>query len=596
MTEPSKALRSRGHRTALEIITALTMVALSALPAHRAAAASGAPRAHVSVKIDGVKGDLRRNVLVNLGIAHKGVNTEAAIRENYAHADKEIHEAIEPFGYYSPIVQAELTNQGRSFTAHFDVEPGPPMTVDSVQVLITGAGENDPLFRGLAIGFPLRRGDVLVHPTYEAAKKVFLVAAMRHGYLDAQFSQHDLEVDLTRYTARIVLVYATGPQYHFGPVTFRQDVVDPNLLAGYVTFKRGEVIDFNKLLVLEESLNKSPYFSRVEVRPDRSAAVGNELPIVVDLVPAKPEKYTLGVGYGTDGGPRTNGIAELRRINRRGHRAEADGTLSAIEQSVAAQYAVPWPFPRSDVLTFSGGYRALNTTTSLQRTTFVGAGMTRLWSGWNETFGLNFRRENFEVGIDKATESFLVPEAGWGRLDTDDPVDPGNGRRLRFRVSGAHKSLLSAASYARVEIEPKWVQTFARSHRFLLRVNGGYTWTTEFHKLPPSARFFAGGAQSVRGYEYLSLGPRDSTGHVTGGSALAVASLEYEYRFSKFWGAATFFDAGNALARGQTQLAEGTGAGVRWLSPVGLVRLDLGIPLTGNRRRMQVHVSIGPDL
>ena len=124
----------------------------------------------------------------------------------------------------------------------------------------------------------------------------------------------------------------------------RAGFLDPELLRGYVKFRRGDPLDFNRLIELEQALGNSPYFSRIEVRPRRDLAVGNEIPIVVDLVPSKPGKYTFGAGYGTDNGAHTRAIAELRRLNRRGHRGGVDGSLSTTVQSVTANYSIPWPF------------------------------------------------------------------------------------------------------------------------------------------------------------------------------------------------------------------------------------------------------------
>jgi len=357
-------------------------------------------------------------------------------------------------------------------------------------------------------------------------------------------------------------------------------------------------MDFNKLLDLESSLGKSPYFSRVEVVPDKAHPLpDNQLPIVVTLTTAKPEKYTFGLGYGTDNGPHARAIAELRRLNRDGHRAELDCTISKIEQSAALQYVMPWPYPRTDVLTAAAGYKGTRTFTSTEQTGYTGLTFARLWAGWQQSIALNYRREKWQVGVDSALASYLVPEATWSRLRTNDPLDPSDGSRLRFTGSTAQHALLSSQTFERLDAEARWLKTYARKNQLLAHLEAGYTWTPDFRQLPPSARFFAGGAQNVRGFGYNSLGARDEAGHVIGGEAMALASLEYVYRFNKAWGVATFYDIGNAYHRFGDPLAAGTGAGVRWLSPVGMVRLDLGIPVQGGySHAMQVHLSIGPEL
>ena len=109
-------------------------------------------------------------------------------------------------------------------------------------------------------------------------------------------------------------------------------------------------------------------------------------------------------------------------------------------------------------------------------------------------------------------------------------------------------------------------------------------------------RFFAGGAQSVRGYAYQSLGPLDDKGNVVGGKHLIIGSVEFEHRFENKWSVAAFYDGGNAIDDLEDKLARGAGFGVRWQSPVGPVRFDLASAITKDGKPWRLHINIGPDL
>jgi translocation and assembly module TamA len=552
----------------------------------------------VDVTVEGVSGEAHKNVLATLSIAHPPTKTvnETEARQLHLRAPNEIELALQPYGYYRAAVWSEIDLEGGRWRAHYRIDPGEPMRVDSLIFRLSGEGRVDPAFQAVLADPPLHHGDVLLHAAYDDFRERLTTAAMKNGYIDAHFLRHEIRVDVERNVAAIVVEYDTGPHYVFGPVTFQQSVVDPDLVEGYVTFRRGQPADYSKLLELEQSLDNSPYWSRVEVRPRRDLARGSELPIVVTLTPAKQEKYTLGAGYGTDNGPHGRGVVELRRLNRRGHRATLEGTLSSIEHSAALKYQVPWPYPRTDVLTLTTGYSEVLTQTSDARTSLIGASLARIWAGWQEAFTLQYRRENWSVGIDSDHSGFLVPEASWSRLRADDPIDPGDGSRLRFRVSGAHESVYSATSYFRLEGLARWLRAFTKQHRLIGRLEAGETWNSDFHALPPSVRFFAGGAQSVRGYAYNRLGPRDAGGFVSGGDVLLVGSVEYEFRFMPKWGVAGFYDVGNAMRKFSDPLASGAGGGLRWVSPIGMVRTDVGFPLNTSSRVVQFHVSIGPNL
>jgi len=132
--------------------------------------------------------------------------------------------------------------------------------------------------------------------------------------------------------------------------------------------------------------------------------------------------------------------------------------------------------------------------------------------------------------------------------------------------------------------------------RFIVRGTLGATSVDDFARLPPELRFFAGGDRSIRGYEYQEIGPRNARALVIGGEYLAVASAEYEHYFLENWGGAVFVDAGDAFTD-EFDLKLGVGVGVRWRSPVGLVRLDLGVPISDAfESGVQLHLVIGPDL
>jgi translocation and assembly module TamA len=76
-----------------------------------------------------------------------------------------------------------------------------------------------------------------------------------------------------------------------------------------------------------------------------------------------------------------------------------------------------------------------------------------------------------------------------------------------------------------------------------------------------------------------------------------VLSAEYERYFAKKWGAAVFVDGGDAFLSGDFDWNIGVGLGLRWKSPVGVVRLDVAMPVeTELEKSVRVHMTIGPDL
>ena len=98
----------------------------------------------------------------------------------------------------------------------------------------------------------------------------------------------------------------------------------------------------------------------------------------------------------------------------------------------------------------------------------------------------------------------------------------------------------------------------------------------------------------MRGYGYETLGPEDATGEVVGGKHRLTGSVEYDYRVWGDFALAGFYDAGNAFDTSDFTFYESAGFGLRWLSPIGPVRVDFAFPLKDGG--FHFHLSMGPDL
>jgi translocation and assembly module TamA len=572
-----------------------TAIAVLLMALSSAAPLAGVP---LRVEVEGVKRDLERNIRSVLSLEQEDEDelNEERIRRLHAKAAEEIGEALQPFGYYRPQIRSQLRQEGERWIARYEVDAGPPIKVASVAVRITGAGGDDPRFRQIAQEFPVSRGDVLFHPDYEKGKDELTDYAAESGYLDATFRTSEVRVDLERYRADVVIDYQTGPRYRFGEVRFNQEVLDPDLLRGYVNFKPGEPLDVNKVLELQNSLSDSPYWSRVEVVTAQEEAQGLEVPIVVNLTPSKKQRFSGGAGYGTDTGARVTGAWELRRINRRGHRGQVEAVAGEIEQSLQMSYMIPGPYPRTDVLSFNAAFAQEDTETSRSESALLGAQRTQSRGGWREALSLNYRREDFEVGLDQGISELIVPGASYERVDADDRIYTKNGYRLRLSLQGAEESLLSDNTFLQATVDGKYIRTLGERHRLITRTEVGYLETDEFRRLPPRFRFFAGGDRSVRGFDYESLGQKDEAGNVIGGEALLTGSLEYELRVLEDWSAAVFYDTGNAFSAFGDPLEYGAGLGIRWRSPIGPIRADFAFALSEEGTPFRFHLNIGPDL
>jgi translocation and assembly module TamA len=133
-------------------------------------------------------------------------------------------------------------------------------------------------------------------------------------------------------------------------------------------------------------------------------------------------------------------------------------------------------------------------------------------------------------------------------------------------------------------------QPVGQRDSLILRAEGGITLAESRQGIPQDFLFRAGGAQSVRGYAYRSLGVEEGDATV-GGRYLATLSAEYVHWLDQQWGVAGFVDAGNAADDRLTfRLLPGYGAGARWRSPAGPLAVDLAYGQ--EERKLRLHLSI----
>lgn len=555
---------------------------------------------NITTVINGVDKTMEKNVRLYLSIEQqKGhpLLTEGRLYRLHEKASKEITSALQPFGYYQPVIDAQLTKTTPDeWQATYTIDPGPPLTIAEFNFTISEEMGADEKFQELIQQHTLIAGQPFSHIKYEAFKSSLAKLAAERGYFYARFSEHRVEINLDTYQARIFLSYEGGARYRFGEVELEQDVLDTELLRRYVTFKKGEPYSINRLIDFQQALNDSYYFQTVEVSPGKPLPDSIEVPITVKLAPRKPHRFNFGLGYGTDTGARAKFGWEMPRVNKSGHRFDTESDVSQIGYSVVANYRVPVFNPRTDQFIYSAGI--VNETIDSRESTLrtLGISLKHSRNEWRETISLRYQRENYVVAEDSGVSVLLIPGINWSRTWGTDFIYAVDGLRFDLDLRGATEALISDTSFAQLQSTIKFISSLDKKNRFITRGTIGSTSTNDFDKLPTSIRFFAGGSQSVRGYRYLSLGPVDANGIVVGGRHLLTGSIEFEHSFKENWGVAIFTDAGNAIDDFNDDLKKGAGFGFRWKSPVGTIRLDFASALSVDGNPWRIHINIGPDL
>ena len=562
-----------------------------------AAFALAAP-ARALVEIRGVEGALAANVLAYLTVDQEPCEADPArIEQERAASPARIRQALEAFGYYEPRIESELDQPKDCWHLTFTIAPGEPVRIRGLDVQLTGDAGSDADFIAAQTAADLTVGSALRHGAYEALKRRWSDLARERGYPDAKFVANTIDVYPEEHAADVVLRFDSGSRYTFGAIDVRQDVLMEPLVRSYVPFSRGEPYDARKLTELYIALADSGFFRTIDVHaaaPDRE---GRAIPVEIALTPGKRLAIGYGVGFSTDTGPRFKFSRNNRRFNENGHQFGVAAQLSPVISEVTANYRLPIGASHREWLNFDTGVKREETDTSTSKTLELGAHRVHeRVNDWTRTLSLALQVEDFVVADVPGRSNLLMPGIDWVRVRADNPLRPRTGSKLQLDLRGATDAVFSDTTFFQVSAQGKWIWAVARGARLIVRGHVGMTAKNSFAELPPSVRFFAGGDNSVRGYDFKSLGPTDAAGKVIGGSSLAEGSVELEHALTGRWSLAWFADAGNAFEGSHIEAKSSAGIGGRWQSPLGPIRIDLAHPFDDPGTRWRIHVSLGPDL
>lgn len=552
-------------------------------------------KASLEVKVSPANAELKANIEAFIGSL--GDRDETVLRRFRRAAEEQARQAAQALGYY----QAEIDSQvrpGKDPVLQLDVQPGEPVRLRQVTVQVEGEAAGLKAFK-VPKSKALAPGEPLNHGLYEDAKKLIQSQALRYGFFDGRFRSQRLDIDPRAGVADIELIYDSGPRYALGRVAFDGDTpFDPDLLARLVPFPPNTPYDADQVAKLSQNLQASGYFEEVRVDAQPEPGAGRLIPVKVRLGAVKPRTLGLGVGFSTDVGPRARANWTRHWINPQGHRLGAESEISKARQSVGTWYEIPLDPPLTDSLRFTSGFqREQLTDVESRRFTLGSQWQSKLPDDWQRVVSLRWEQEiyDFGDGSPNGRSSFLIPGIGYSVTRSDNRLDPNQGYHLQLDVRAAKEGVLSDADMTYASAMAKGLYTLPGGHRLLGRVQAGGIATTDYGAIPPSLRFFAGGDQSVRGYDYQTLSPEDRQGNKVGGRYMVVGSAEYQYPIAERWRIAAFVDRGNAVNNLKDKLKTGAGIGVRWVSPVGPIRLDLAKALD-DPGGFRIHFSMGPEL
>ena len=545
-------------------------------------------------------------------------------------------------GYYSPKVTATLDTSGATPVARIVVEPGEPVEVSDIDLVLQGfvpfeeggAPYDAAALRNrwsLPVGARFRQAD------WEGAKRDLLREVVASRFPRAQLVETSATVDPDTRRASLRVVIDSGPEMRFGALRIRGLKRYPaSVITNLNKIKPGDEYSEAALQALQGRLQETGYFSTVEVSADMRAVLAAELeemkeenddvdsaapaggstspstnapavpgqaatgvkpptpgptvlPVLVRVTENKQKNVEVGLGFSTNTGARAQlGYDDLSVF---GKRMKSDLIYEQKRQSARADFY--WPTtPDGYNDSVGGGVEREDVRGEI--TTTISASARRAWGTpeLERSLTLEVLAEKRQVeGVDTNYSKSLPLTYNVTRRKLDNLILPTRGYALNWQVGVAPLPVFTDEKFIRAYARGIYYRPVGETGTLILRGELGGVFSKDKEGVPSSFLFRAGGDQSVRGYGYQELGVREGDA-IVGARYLATAGAEYQYWFRPPWGVAVFYDVGNAADKfGDLHPKSGYGIGARWRSPVGPINVDVAYGHAVKKARL--HFSLG---
>lgn len=564
------------------------------------------------------------------------------VRSDY----ERLRTALESCGYYGGTVTITLTRQGakdgvkldgqssalaswiegipekEKVAAEITVEKGPLYHVGQVSLLDPKTKAPLTLNTTEQNAFGLKTGTPAVAETVLGAGGKLLEAMREEGHALATVGTPKAYLRPESKTLDVVYDVTPGPVLNIGTINVAGlKRVNESFVRRRMTVQEGQLYQPSKIDAARQDLTSVGVFSSVAVKDGADQAVNGTMPLDFTFKEAKRRAIGAEGGYSTDLGARAginwthyNLLGNAERLKLAALVTGLGGSAQqGLGYDVYADFFKPDFYSRKQNLSVRlEGLRQLFW--SYRQTALLArAGLTRqVGRYWNVSYGLSAEQENIQqFGVSRDYTIISAPLGGaFDNTGVGNPIEPAtHGIRASLNAApsvslgnkGSGESfftILNATASAYFDLEHLGLSKPGRS---VLAVRGtiGSIQGAGTYDIPPDQRLYGGGSATVRGFRWQGVGPQyKNTRYAIGGTSLDAGTVEYRQRILKSFGMAGFIDAGqvgSSSAPFTGTLRVGVGGGVRYYTPIGPVRLDVGVPLNRPERgdKWDLYIGLG---
>lgn len=525
--------------------------------------------------------DIQKFLLKYVKLPAEAFSDNSAEKTFLYRIQKEIPSLLATEGYFSPKITLRRHVNNDIVQHEIQVDAGPVTRVGDVSITFQGAiTENNEAYRkrtehireswSLKSDAPFRSGD------WEQAKSALLATVTEEDFAAAQIVSSQARIDPEHTHAHLSIVIDSGPVFYLGAIHIEGlERYDQSMILNLAPFKAGDAYRRETLQLFQIALQKGAQFNTVSVTVSTDIADHAATPVQVVLTEALSQRFAFGAGYSSNNGGR--GEINYRNHNFLDRAWNLTGMLR-LEQKRQTFFAGIDTLPDRDNVFYSLGANLQMTDIENLKTIEQKVGVSRNFQtpATQMQFGLNWQREDKRPdGAINQINDALTLDWRWRRQIIDNPLHIRRGDATEIRIGGGTQLLLSDQDFIRAYARHQSWWPVGSKDVIFFRAEIGYTLASSRFGIPQEYLFRAGGIQSIRGYDFKSIGVQEGSA-IVGGLVMATGTVEYTHWLTQQWGAAAFADIGSAAdSWHRMHPFLGYGGGVRWRSPAGPIALDL---------------------
>ena len=424
---------------------------------------------------------------------------------------QDVRDLVATEGYFTPVVRTDVKVVDDKKTVTVSVDPGPQTTVASVSLTFKGAvTTEDPKQENTArFAFSVQEGDPFSQDAWNDAKNAALKALQARRYLGAKITRSQARVNPRTHIADLSVTFDSGPTFTFGDldVSGVRRYPAEAIIHNVNPIHPGDIYDIARVNELQRQSQNTPYYASVAIDADNDVTKPDNTPIHLKVSEYPYNSVRYGVGYATDTGPHIQGAYSYLDTFGKAYpftisgRARPDAavrpgaTRDAAGRARLGQQRARLVHEHQRV-----GHAHLQR--ARRRAAFALDAEHR-----HDVFAHVLRRppdaeraEPVECARAGAVLAVDTPQCRRSAVPAQRQPDPrGGGLRDQGRAT--------EQTFARLYTNLLQYVPITKRDLFVFRAEFGGVFTSgPSNGIPASLLFRAGGANSVRGYSYLSIG------------------------------------------------------------------------------------------